>query len=65
MFLNPPMPRERAYVIYQKIDEYLYGMNRRKIDMEKAYEMIIGAPDSESNTIMNIWKGRFADPGLL
>jgi len=48
-----------------EFDEYLYGMNRKKIDMEKAYEMIIDAPDSESNAILNVWKGHFADPGLL
>ena len=47
-----------------ELDEYLYGMNRKKIDMEKAYEMIIDAPDSESNAILNVWKGRFADAGL-
>jgi len=45
-------------------DEYLYGMNRKKINIEKAYEMIIDAPDSESNAILNVWKGRFADAGL-
>ncbi len=42
-------------------DEYLYGMNRQKIDMEKAYDIISDAPNSESNAIMNFWKGRFAD----
>jgi len=44
--------------------EYLYGMNRKKIDTEKAYEMIIDAPDSECNAILNVWKGHFAHFGL-
>ena len=39
-------------------------MNRKKIDMEKAYDIISDAPNSESNAIMNFWKGCFADPGL-
>jgi len=26
--------------------------------------MIIDAPDSECNAILNVWKGRFADPEL-
>ena len=47
-----------------EIDEYLHGMNRRKIDMEKAYKMIIDFPDSEYNPVMNAWKGHFADPEL-
>ena len=37
-------------------------MNRKKIDMEKAYDIISDAPDSESNAILNFWKGRFVDP---
>mmetsp|Transcript_6747 Transcript_6747/g.8803 ORF Transcript_6747/g.8803 Transcript_6747/m.8803 type:complete len:168 (+) Transcript_6747:89-592(+) len=55
------VPRERVNELYQKIDEYVYGMNRREIDMEKAYETISTAPNSESNAIMNFWKGRYAD----
>ena len=47
-----------------EIDEYLHGLNRRKIDMDKAYIMIINAPGSESNAVMNVWKGHFADPEL-
>ncbi len=47
-----------------ELDEYLYGMNRKKIDVEKAYDIIIDAPNSESNAILNVWKGRVADPGL-
>ena len=43
-------------------DEYLYGMNRQKIDMEKAYDIISDAPNSESNAVINVWKARFADP---
>jgi len=43
-----------------ELDEYLYGMNRKKIDMEKAYDIIT---NSESNAIINFWKGGFADPG--
>jgi len=69
-------PREEMNDLYQKINKYVYeirmveideyvdGMNRKKIDMEEAYEMIIGAPDSEYKAIMNVWKGRFADPWL-
>ncbi len=48
-----------------ELDEYLNGMNRRKIDMERAYIMIImiiNAPDSECNPVTNFWKGKFADP---
>ena len=62
MFPKPPAPGERMNDYYQKIDEYLYGMNRRKIDVEKAYKMIINAQDFESNPVMNFWKARFADP---
>ncbi len=47
-----------------ELDEYLHGMNRRKIDMDKAYIMIINAPGSQSNAVMNAWKGHFADPEL-
>ena len=47
-----------------EIDEYRYGMNRKKIDEEKAYEMIIDVPDSECNAVLSFWKGRLADPGL-
>jgi len=68
------MPSEGMNDLHQKIykyvyeiqmielDEYLFGMNRRKIDTEKAYKLIIDAPDSESNAIFNIWKGRLSDP---
>ena len=35
-----------------EIDEYLYGMNRKKIDEEKAYDIISDAPISESNAII-------------
>jgi len=41
-----------------EIDEYLYGMNRKKIDKEKAYDIIT---NSESNAIINFWKGRDTD----
>jgi len=44
-----------------ELDEYLYGMNRKKIGMEKAYDIII---NSESNAVLNFWKGCFADPGF-
>ena len=47
-----------------EIDEYRYGMNRKKIDEEKAYEMIMDVPDSECNAVLSFWKGRLADPGL-
>ena len=39
-----------------EIDEYLHGMNRRKIDIDKAYIMIINARGSQSNAVMNAWK---------
>jgi len=60
--------------LYQKIDKYLYemrmielegylyGMNRQKIDEEKAYDIIIDAHDSEWNPVTNVWKARLADP---
>jgi len=64
MFGNPAVPRERVSDLYQKIDEYLFGMNRRVIDHEKAYETISDAPNSESIAILNYWKGCFADPVL-
>ncbi len=44
-----------------EIDEYIYGMNRKNIDTEKAYDIIT---NSESNAIMNFWKGRYADRGF-
>eukprot|EP00815_Leptocylindrus_aporus_P010424 CAMPEP_0116062674 /NCGR_PEP_ID=MMETSP0322-20121206/7922_1 /TAXON_ID=163516 /ORGANISM="Leptocylindrus danicus var. apora, Strain B651" /LENGTH=156 /DNA_ID=CAMNT_0003548071 /DNA_START=58 /DNA_END=528 /DNA_ORIENTATION=- len=47
-----------------ELDEYLYGLNRKKIDKEKAYDIISDAPNSESYAIMNFWKGCFADPGF-
>ena len=68
--------REEMNELYQKInnyvyeiqiielDEYLYGMNRKRIDMEKAYDIISNNPNSESNAIMIFWNGCFADPGL-
>ena len=35
-----------AYEIrMMELDEYLYGMNRQKIDKEKAYDVIIDAYD--------------------
>jgi len=49
--------------LYQKINKYVYeirmiefdeyfnGMNRKKMDTEKAFEIIIAAPDSKSNPI--------------
>ena len=70
------VPREGTNDLYEKIikyvyeirmidiDGYLYGMNRKKIDMDKAYIMIINAPYSEFNAVMNAWKGHFADPEL-
>ena len=60
--------------LYQKIDKYLYemrmielygylyGMNRQKIDEEKAYGLIIDAHDFEWNPVTNVWKARLADP---
>ena len=45
-----------------EIDEYLYGMDRKKIDREKACELIIDIPISTSNATMNFWKGRVVDP---
>ena len=63
-FVNPAVPRKRVNEVYQKIDEYLHGLNSKKIDVEKAYETIIDAPKSEYNAILNVWKGRIADPGL-
>jgi len=47
-----------------ELDEYLYGMNRRKIDREKAYGIVIDTPDSESNPVTNVWKAMLADPQL-
>ena len=56
--ITPAAPREKMNELYQKInhyvyeirmielDEYLYGMNRRKIDMEKAYDIISDAHES-------------------
>ena len=41
-----------------ELDEYMLGMNKREIDVEKAYETISDAPNSESNAILNFWKGR-------
>ena len=64
MFLNTAAPRGQINDLYQKIDEYLYGMNEKKIDMEKAYEIIIDAPNLESDTILICWNARFADPRL-
>jgi len=32
------------------------------IGIETAYELIIEVPNSESNAIVNVWKGRFANP---
>jgi len=45
-----------------ELDEYLYKMNKKKIDREKVYEIIINAPDYESNPFTNFWKARLADP---
>jgi len=68
------VPREGMNELYQKIDKdvyemrmielhgYLYGMNRQKIDWEKAYDIIIDAPDSEYNPVTNFWKARLAEP---
>ena len=47
-----------------EIDEYRYGMNRKKIDKEKAYELIMDAPDSECNAVINVWKGLLVDPEI-
>ncbi len=63
-FMNPAVPRERVNEVYQKIDEYLHGLNSKKIDVEKAYETIIDAPNLECNAILNVCKDRFADPRL-
>ena len=73
---NSAVLREEMNELYQKInnyvyeiqiielDEYLYGMNRKRIDMEKAYDIISNNPNSESNAIMIFWNGCFTDPGL-
>ena len=45
-----------------ELDEYLNGMNRRNIDMDEAYIMIINTSDSECNPIKIFWKANFADP---
>ena len=45
-----------------ELDECLYGMNRTKIDKEKAYDIIIDAHDSESNPLILFWKARLTDP---
>ena len=74
--LASPAPRNGMNDLYQKInkyvyeirmmeiDEYFYGMNRKEIDVEKAYEVISNVPDCESNAVLNVWKGRLADPQL-
>ncbi len=74
--IAPAVPREGMNDLYQKIDkylyeirmieldEYLYGMNGKKIDKKKAYEIIIDAHDSEWNPVTNVWKARMADPDL-
>ena len=61
--LASPPPRKGMNDLYQKINkyvykirmmelhEYLYGMNRKKIDREKAFDLIIDARDSNSNLI--------------
>jgi len=33
--------------------------------MEKAYDIFIDAPNSESNAILHVWKGSIADPNWL
>ena len=38
------------------------GMNRKKIDVEKAYDLIIDAHDSDSNPLILYWKALFVDP---
>ncbi len=45
-----------------ELDEYLYGMNRQKINKEKAYDIIIDTPDSDSNSLIIFWKAIFVDP---
>ena len=67
------VPREGMNDLYQKIekyvyeirmielDEYLYGMNKKKIDGEKVKEIIMDTHVSESNPITNFWKPRIAD----
>ena len=52
----------RMNKLYQEIEDCVYGMNRREIDMEKAYEMVIDAPNSESDPILNVWKAFFMHP---
>ena len=41
-----------------ELDEYLYGMNRQKIDNEKAYDIINDITDS----LILFWKAAFVDP---
>ena len=55
--------KKYAYEIrMMELDEYLYGMNKKKIDNEKAYNIIIDAPDSESNPSILFWNAVLADP---
>jgi len=48
--------------LYNNIEEFVFGMNEKVTNMEKAYKMVICAPASESDPILNLWKARFLDP---
>ncbi len=69
-----PAPSKGMNDLYQKINKYvceirmmeldesLYGMNRTKIDKEKAYDIIVDTTDSDSNPLILFWKAAFVDP---
>ena len=63
--LNQKIDKYIYEIRMMELDEYLWGMNRKKIDMEKAYDIVIDTPDSESNAVLSFWKGRLADPHCL
>ena len=49
--LNQKIDKYIYEIRMMELDEYLYGMNRKKMDMEKAYDIVIDIPDSESTTL--------------
>jgi len=61
MFPNTAVQKEQMIKLYQNIDDFLYGMNRNIIDIEKAYKMVRDAPDSESDPIINVLRAYFVD----
>lgn len=48
--------------LYNNIEDFVFGMNENITNMEKAHEMVICAPASKSDPILNLWKARFLDP---